>query len=121
METRLGSELAASVATGRDPSIGSSRPAAQEELKFNIFESKPELDSEVDLEDLHKLVDDIETVARSFRRNLSFSVDEELGRTVVKVMDAETEELIREIPPDYMLELARNIERIRGILFDESA
>ncbi len=121
METRLSSDYAAVYGNSRELTSESGQAGTEGELKYNPFEQKPELDSEVELEDLRKLVDDMDEVAQSFRRNLSFSIDDELGRTVIKVLDAETDELVREIPPEYMLELARNMERIRGILFDESA
>jgi uncharacterized FlaG/YvyC family protein len=39
----------------------------------------------------------------------------------VEVKDAQNDEVIRQIPSEEMVELARNMERIRGILFDESA
>ncbi|MFO8156047.1 MAG: flagellar protein FlaG [Thiohalospira sp.] len=121
METRLNSDYAVALGTSQELTTGSGQAVAREELDYNPFEEQSELDAEVSLEDLRKLMDDMDEVAQSFRRNLSFSVDEELGRTVVRVLDAETDELVREIPPEYMLELARNMERIRGILFDESA
>lgn len=42
------------------------------------------------------------------QRDLQFSVDEELGTTIVKVMDRETGDLIRQIPEETFIELARS-------------
>jgi len=44
---------------------------------------------------------------QSLQRNLQFSVDDESGRSIVTVMDRETEEVIRQIPSEEMLALAR--------------
>jgi len=43
------------------------------------------------------------------QRDLRFSVDEASGETVVKVLDRQTEEVIRQIPDETFLELARNL------------
>ena len=48
--------------------------------------------------------------AQSISRNLKFTVDEELNRTIVTVYDAETDEVIRQIPPEETLALARFLE-----------
>jgi flagellar protein FlaG len=55
------------------------------------------------------------------RRDLQFSVDEDTGMTVVKVMDAETEEVIRQIPSEEVLAIAANLEEARGLLFKAKA
>lgn len=47
---------------------------------------------------------------QSVQRDLHFSVDEDLKRTVVKVVDRTTGELIRQIPDDIFLDLARNLK-----------
>jgi len=43
-------------------------------------------------------------------RELLFSVDQDSGRTVIKVMDMNTKELIRQIPNEEALKFARMIE-----------
>jgi len=44
--------------------------------------------------------------------NLQFRIHEESGRVQVKVVDRETEEVLREIPPEYMLEIAAGIKEM---------
>jgi flagellar protein FlaG len=50
---------------------------------------------------------------------LHFSVHETTGRTVVRVVDKETEKLIREIPPEEFLNLAAKLDEMIGIIFDK--
>jgi flagellar protein FlaG len=50
---------------------------------------------------------------------LQFSVHKATGRTMVKVVDKETEKLIREIPPEDLLNLVDKLDEMIGILFDK--
>ncbi|WP_275886944.1 flagellar protein FlaG [Thiohalospira halophila] len=74
----------------------------------------------MDEKDMERMVDDVREMTRAFQRELDFRVEEDIDRTVVQVRDRENDEVIRQIPSDEMLELARNMERIRGLLFNES-
>jgi hypothetical protein len=71
--------------------------------------------------DLKMAIRDLQRVSETFNRRLSFSLNEKLGQVVVKVIDNDTDTVVREIPP---VELQRVYERIReviGLLFDKSA
>ena len=48
-------------------------------------------------------------------RDLHFSVDKDSGKTIIKVMDSETRQLIRQIPPEEVLALAEYLELAEGI------
>lgn len=50
---------------------------------------------------------------------LEFSIHKKTGETVVKVIDKDTGKLIRQIPPQEMLDLADKLEDMMGILFDK--
>jgi flagellar protein FlaG len=52
---------------------------------------------------------------------LSFSVDDSTGRTIVKVVDAETNEVIRQIPPEELLVVAHRINKLMGVFFNRAA
>lgn len=51
------------------------------------------------------------------QRDLRFSVDDTTGRTVVKVIDAETDQMVRQIPADEILAIAENLQELQGVLF----
>ena len=55
-------------------------------------------------------VQDINEHIQAAHRELLFSVDEDSGRTVIKVMDMNTKEVIRQIPNEEALKFARMIE-----------
>ncbi|VAW89295.1 Flagellin protein FlaG [hydrothermal vent metagenome] len=61
---------------------------------------------------------------QSIRRGLEFSVDEGTGRTVITVYDAESEEVIRQIPSEEFLNLVRRMDEkmeTSGSLINEQA
>lgn len=51
------------------------------------------------------------------QRDLRFSIDRESGETIVKVLDRQTEEVIRQIPDEIFLELARNLSADEPVHF----
>jgi flagellar protein FlaG len=53
--------------------------------------------------------------------SLSFRYDEELNRVVVKVIDPATGELLREIPPEAVIEALKQLRQAPGSLVDEEA
>ncbi|GLQ01075.1 hypothetical protein GCM10007891_29280 [Methylophaga thalassica] len=58
---------------------------------------------------------------QNMNRNLQFSVDDTSGDTVIKVIDSETEEVVRQIPSEEILEARHAIEKYRGILLETKA
>jgi len=56
------------------------------------------------------------------RKNTSAQIrrDEELNRFLVTIKDKESGEIVREVPPEALLKFARNLEELKGILFDET-
>ena len=60
--------------------------------------------------DLNEAVADINRYVQKVSRDLQFSVDDDSGRTVIRVVDRESGDLIRQIPEDIFLRLARNLK-----------
>jgi flagellar protein FlaG len=58
---------------------------------------------------------------QSVSSSLKFSLDDASGRTVVKVVDAETEEVLRQFPSEEMLAISRSIDRMQGLLINREA
>lgn len=71
--------------------------------------------------DLKQAVQDLNNYAQSLRRDLRFSIDEESGETVVKVMDHESGEVIRQIPSEELLAIAHSLKNAQGLLLSAKA
>lgn len=62
-------------------------------------------------EDLNGAVSQLNDFVQSVQRNLEFEVDDDSGRTIVRVVDQQTDEVIREIPDELALRLAENLKQ----------
>ncbi len=71
---------------------------------------------------------DVSEFIQTVSRSLQISVDRQLGDTVIRVLDTETDELVRQIPSEDLLEIARFLRQrsaeaaedvdVRGLLLD---
>lgn len=52
---------------------------------------------------------------------VEFSIDEDSGNTVVKVVDTSTKEVIRQFPSEEMLAIAKALDKIQGLLIKQKA
>ena len=59
---------------------------------------------------LESEVAEVNDFVQSIQRDLQFTLDKELDRTVIKVTDSDSGEVIRQIPEDIFLELARRLK-----------
>lgn len=51
--------------------------------------------------------------------HLNYSIDKESQKIVVKVIDNETEEVIRQFPPKELLDLINNLEKYGSLIYDK--
>jgi hypothetical protein len=54
----------------------------------------------------------------SATRQVAYSYDEEASRYVIKLVDVETGEVVRQIPPEQLLRVAAEVNRYLGLLLD---
>ncbi len=52
---------------------------------------------------------------------LNFSIDDSTGKTIVRITDGETGEMIRQIPSEEMLAIAESLDRMQGLLLRQEA
>ena len=69
-------------------------------------------------QELHKVVSELNTAMKIIGTKLSFSVDSVTKQTVVRVVNSDTGELIRQIPSEAMLKISQNITALLGVLLD---
>ena len=63
----------------------------------------------------------VQEALRPVSSGLEFSVDNRSGKTIVRVVDLETQQLVRQIPSKEIVEIARVLERLEGLLFKDQA
>ncbi|PIE99051.1 MAG: flagellar biosynthesis protein FlaG [Treponema sp.] len=78
-----------------------------------------------DLDEIHKKISaamqEIQKLGETFSRKLKFSVNKDINKVVVKVIDATTDKVIREIPAEEVQKLQTRMRETFGLLFDEKA
>ena len=70
-------------------------------------------------EDVEKYLKDIIRMSSLFNRRLKYSVNSELRQVTVKVIDRETDNVIKELPPEALQKLHRNMREALGVLIDQ--
>ena len=65
-----------------------------------------------------ELLNQIKTITEDGLYSVRFERDTGSDRLVVKITDRETDEVIRQIPSEELLELSRHLEELRGNLVD---
>ena len=76
---------------------------------------------EMTAEEVQAVVDKLNEFMAHGQRNLNFSVDKDTENVVVKVMDTQTQEVIRQFPSEETLKLAKHIEGMLGLIFNDRA
>ncbi|BCX89078.1 flagellar protein FlaG [Methylomarinovum tepidoasis] len=74
-------------------------------------------------EQVAQAVKQINDYLQTVQRNLEFSIDRDTRQVVVKVLDAESGEVVRQIPPESVLKLAKAMKESKeeGLLFAQRA
>ncbi len=68
--------------------------------------------------EVNETVEELNSFLQDMKRNLSFTVDEKLGESVIVVKDTESDEVIRQIPSEELVVLRKKMDDVAGILFD---
>lgn len=92
----------------------SSRPVNPQD-PANAQTNSPSLDQ------ITKALDEVRAVVQPVAQSLQFSLDQDSGRTVIKVVDTDTNDVIRQIPSEEVLAMSRAIDKLRGMLVKQTA
>ncbi|HOO32849.1 MAG TPA: flagellar protein FlaG [Thermotogota bacterium] len=99
----------------RTENVRSGNPEKKEASKQEIKDPKKVDIAIQDFEAGIKALEDL------YNGELRIEFDKEADMKVVKIVDRDNGEIIKEIPPESMVELSKKINEMIGILFDEMA
>ena len=94
------------------------RPVAPAAIDSN---AKGKEDAQSELKDVKQAVSEINKAMQFMSRQLEFSVDTDSERTIVKVIDQQTREVIRQMPTKEALEIGKALEKAQGLLIKQTA
>jgi len=93
------------------------RQVPRKEIERKANESTQEVS--VSKEELQRMLKEIARKLDYLSRYLKIDIDDQLEIPVVKILEKDTNRLIRQIPPDYLLELMKRIDEMLGVLINE--
>ena len=67
----------------------------------------------VSTSELEVAVESANEIGQMLKRTLNFSVDQGTDRIVVKIVDEESGEVVRQVPPQEMLRIAAHLKQLR--------
>lgn len=70
--------------------------------------------------DLNEVVAQVQDHVQNIRRQLNFVVNNDIGKTVIQVTDSETHEVIRQIPSEEFIEIAKALEKTQSLLMKKT-
>ena len=73
------------------------------------------------LDEVRDAVKQVEEAISTKAQDLRFSIDDESGKTVVKIIDETTQTVLRQIPSEEMLEIAKALDKMQGLLVRQKA
>lgn len=116
-------ELTSTSLTGKAPAYSGATASTRETASpAKKTETKPAERSQDELkQDLEQAVQRLNEFVVPNQSTLSFSIDENSGMQVVKVVDSKTDEIIRQFPSEEAIQVARALDKLQGLLLKDKA
>lgn len=70
--------------------------------------------------ELNEALDNLNETVETYHKQLRFEYHEKAERMMVMVVDMATQEVIKEIPPEKIMEMVAKIKEMVGIIIDET-
>ncbi len=96
-----------------------SKPSPKADYSFKELAQKSRYELSVDEATWVDMVNRTNKAIKGATCSFEYSIHEETKEIMIKVIDRETKEVIREIPPEKILDLVAKLWEIAGILVDE--
>jgi flagellar protein FlaG len=73
------------------------------------------------VQEISAALQEIRNTIRPIASELSFSLEQDTGRMLVKIVDTETDEVIRQIPSEELLQISKALDKLQGLLLNNEA
>lgn len=72
-------------------------------------------------EEVSAAVDKLNEAMAASSQSLKFEIDDDTKQIVVKIIDQSTDEVVRQIPSEEALQMAKSIDKMQGLLIRQTA
>lgn len=73
----------------------------------------------VSQEELNRMMEELRHKFNMLEKYLQIDIDKELEMPISKIIDMRTEEVIRQIPPEWIIDILRRMEELRGVFYSK--
>jgi len=110
------SGIGVSQSPGRIQAVGKEVTAARSDHAPSVHDV-----SKISKESVEAAAEKIQSFISSMKRDLNIYVDNSTGRSVIRVVDSESSQLIRQIPPEESIRLAQTVDFLSSLLVHQRA
>ena len=104
------------------PTAKAGKADASQEEKLNPQQAAEQAEKEASPSDVaEEVVSGLTELVHELHRELRFSIDRDSGETVIKVIDQQTDEVVRQIPSEEVMQLRKRLQEVAGVIFRDSA
>jgi flagellar protein FlaG len=114
IEKRAGLEIVPGAKTRERSHIKAEKAVKEEEKVTNSDDLKKQENI-----DISEAMERVAGTAKLFNRKIQLEVDRESDMVIVKIVDSETNEVIRQVPPEELVRLSKNATDLKGLLIDK--
>ncbi|MBU0599670.1 flagellar protein FlaG [bacterium] len=90
-----------------------------EEIKKEASQEQEVERKKEEPEDITETVELLNKTSLAYDRGIEFVVHKDPDRIIIKVIDQETKEVIREVPSEEIMDLLTDLHKLNGLLFDK--
>jgi flagellar protein FlaG len=114
---------ATQAAAGSQPEAAAAvrRPANVITQEVDGIDSVDTTPGEADPAALKQRVDELNAAMKIHASSIEFSIDDDSGRTIVKVVDTDTDTVLRQYPSKELLAISKQIDKFQGMFVQTQA
>lgn len=94
-----------------------------ERAEESTLDSSRYKDKTMSASETDEMVKKLKSVTQGILTEISFSIDRDIDRVIVKITNTKTKEVLRQIPPEEVVALARRLkehgEEAKGVIFSK--
>ena len=102
-----------------EQTVRSQHKAVKELKQVDEKSAKSVVENQLGKSQLNKYAEKLSKVMEILNHSIRFSVDDESDRMIIRIVNSETNEVIRQIPPKEMLQLMHRLDQLAGLMLDE--
>lgn len=109
------------ISANTDVASVASQAAARPEVAIKqeaAVPEKPAAEPALTPQEIDRILEVANAALKSANNSLRFRVDDSIDRPVVTVVDEDSGAVVRQLPSEEVMRIARSIDSMRGVLFD---